>query len=67
MNGDDGARERAATGRIRTYGPEFDEILHNSGTDYDTVERCVGQEQDKVFIVGESDAVVHPETRQKHE
>lgn len=43
-----------------TYCPEFDEVLHNSGANHRTVDGGVGQEQHKVLVVGEANAVVHP-------
>lgn len=54
---------------MSTYGPEFDEILDDSSTNYYTVEWSVRQEQDKVLVVWESNTVIHPEkeTQWKHE
>lgn len=43
-----------------TYCPELDEVLHHSGTNHRAVDGGVGQEQDKVLVVGEANAVVHP-------
>lgn len=43
-----------------THCPEFDEVLHNSGTNHRTVDGGVGEKQHKVLVVGEANAVVHP-------
>ncbi len=50
-------------GSFYTYSPEFDEILDDCSTNYYTVEWGVGQEQHKVFVVRESDTVIHPERK----
>lgn len=42
------------------FCPEFDEILDDCGTNDYAVQRSVGQEQNEVFVVGESDTVIDP-------
>lgn len=49
-----------------TYGPEFDEILDDCCTNHYTVEWRIGQKQDKVLVVWESNTVIHPERRWHH-
>lgn len=46
---------------VCTYSPEFDKILDDCGTDDYTVQWSVSQEQNKVFVVWESNTVIDPE------
>jgi hypothetical protein len=50
-----------STGLERLYvGPEADEILGGGGTDEQTIDHRVAQEQHEVFVVAVAHAVVHP-------
>lgn len=43
-----------------THCPELDEILEHGGSNEQTVQQWVGQEEDEELVVGKAHTVVHP-------